>query len=260
MGTRQGHTLVERPAVSKGFTLVELLIVIGIILILIGLLLPAMQRMRVAMRETTCVNNLRQLAVGHLVYASASGGLLVDSRYTNSSGTDIDWHANTLFCESAGAARSYDSATKKWSYSWPASRGCPASAKFLTSAGGLNRYYGMNTEHKRRSSEPTTAVLKAGGLDNVPLVRVTEPEKRMLICDALAYDAMVSYEKSKAYKSEFYPDSTTSNRWGCAAFRHREGLNAGFYDGHVEWKSRSFVYGEFRDKFWLWQAPNYNVY
>lgn len=95
----------------------------------------------------------------------------------------------------------------------------------------MSRYYGMNIEHLRRNNNET---LQAGRVNNVPLHRVKEPEKHMLVCDALAYDAMVSYEKSKAYKSEFYPDSTTSNRWGCAAFRHREGLNAAFYDGHVE--------------------------
>ncbi|HTU23113.1 MAG TPA: DUF1559 domain-containing protein [Gemmataceae bacterium] len=81
-----------RRAKRRGFTLVELLVVVAIIAVLIGLLLPAVQKARAAASRAKCENNVRQIGLACLNYEGAYRGFPL----LYSSSSQLSWVTEIL--------------------------------------------------------------------------------------------------------------------------------------------------------------------
>jgi prepilin-type processing-associated H-X9-DG protein/prepilin-type N-terminal cleavage/methylation domain-containing protein len=143
-----------RPLGRRAFSLVELLVVLGIVALLISLLAPALSGVRKSAQSTTCLSQLRQLGMAVTLYAHDHHGLLPRSSHSALAHSVMPWGYALMPYLGKGH---YDGAGQAWDDLFNGLYRCPADPR-------TDRYsYGKNVWFELTAGETGEFVGQASG-------------------------------------------------------------------------------------------------
>ena len=116
-----------RSTITSGFTLVELLVVIGIIALLISILMPALGKAKDQANRIKCQSNMRQIVQAAVIYSQDDKrGIYIDNGIYDASGRLLDWGNDNLNCLYPRYLKNYNAGV------------CPSTSNVITGAKGSN--------------------------------------------------------------------------------------------------------------------------
>ncbi|MBV9848990.1 MAG: DUF1559 domain-containing protein [Armatimonadetes bacterium] len=206
----------------RGFTLVELLVVIAVISVLAAIILPVFASARERARQASCASNLRQLGMAFSEYAQDNDELLPGATDgSGGAGVEGGWVFYSVFGSPAPAA--FD-VTRGGLYPYVKSKEvfvCPDDGQ--ARASGLS--YAVNSCTVDRGADATAFPQPRPGKS---LAAFPAPAATLLLGEEAADgDDHRTGSTNDGYLSLFFDDAVS--------VRHTGGSNVSFLDGHVKW-------------------------
>ncbi len=260
---------MQTKLVRKGFTLIELLVVIAIISILAAILFPVFASAREKARQTSCLNNIKQLSLANVQYSQDYDEIYVRVKQLNlSSGPptplSVETPQEAPYLMWAGVLMPYVKATGVLS--------CPTSPYAITSSSAgvpdFSVYNQPNGMVDDLADDAQTSIGLNSAIDPFGSAACLDPffSSGMLTtpCTTPPTVASFQYPAASAAFADSVPNIPSGNPIATptnpftlgfivnAAFpldisggltdRHTQGTNIGFIDGHVKWYPVSRIY------------------
>jgi prepilin-type processing-associated H-X9-DG protein len=244
--------------VGLGFTLTELMIVVGLIALLTALLLPVFGRMRAASASVRCAANLRQMTTAWTVYTADNGGHFMEYAFFASAESGVAWNkywpgvldqaavrGPAILCPAADDADptdanfGYGSARTAWTGNTPNGTNGTVirfdSARYREGSYGFNKYLTVGGGYR---NEP--------GGDRIANVR--RPCETPVFLDA-AYVDVRPTNGTDTIPVPAPPNlrgdaltRTSPQHWLFLLARHGRGINVAMADGSVRWVAAEDTY------------------
>jgi prepilin-type N-terminal cleavage/methylation domain-containing protein/prepilin-type processing-associated H-X9-DG protein len=262
-------------AKDKAFTLIELLVVISIIALLLAILIPSLSKAKELAKRVICGNHLKTLTEASATYASANNGYFVPAGYSpyyydednpgvplsqeEAEGQSCRWLQNKTFRNYLNLDEYRNPDVDKGDMDSPDEFLCPADK--ISKNPANNTTFGVLTSYAYNVTDwnPWSGGSGAGWKNRIVGYRadsVKEPADKLNFIDGI--DWWTEWPGAR-YKAKWdvigqapvwkyrpvegkSPDPPPPHVYGAVYYRHNEGANIGFYDGHAEYMKKEKVF------------------
>jgi prepilin-type N-terminal cleavage/methylation domain-containing protein/prepilin-type processing-associated H-X9-DG protein len=239
----------------RGFTLTEVMVVVGLIGVLTSLLLPVVSKARAGARSANCLSNLRQMGLAWTMYLAENKGRLPEYIQSTPATPDVAWRGywlgilesykvknDSLLCPAASEAIPYNQPNKGFgnaTYAW--------TGKFQ-SAGSVARL--STTVYRDGSYGYNRYLTAAGGMGPDGLAMRINAVRQLsevpLMFDSVFLDAGPKVATSAPsappnLHGDKFPVGAPDH-WRFLIARHGRGINVCFADGSARWVSLEETY------------------